>query len=113
MKTHDIDTMLDPIPTEVLESNLLLDRALKQLGLVRAWRNGNWLVIDGTKHPYKKLRDFSDEGAQTISGLSDFLETECFEQHSFDQKQDYNIVMNPFHNMTKEELAVKLDLLEA
>jgi len=112
-KSLRTSTMLDPISPEVLESSLLLDRALKQLSLFREWWHGIWLIVDNSKHPYKRLRDFTDEGAQTINSLSDFLETECFEQHSFGQKQDYNIVMNPFHSMSKEELAVKLDLLEA
>ena len=105
--------MLDPIPPEVLESNLLLDRALKHLGLFREWRGGNWLVFDNVKHPYKRLRDFTDEGDRAINSLSGFLETECFERHSFAKGQDCDVVMNPFHGMTKEELAIRLDLLEA
>lgn len=110
--------MLDPIPPDVLESNLLLDRALKHLGLVRVWRNRNWLVVDNAEFPYKWLKDFADEGARPCNSLSDFLKTECFECHrfSFSNEKNYNIVdivQNPFHNMTKEELAVKLDLLEA
>ena len=112
MKIYDIDTMLDPIQPEVLKSNLLIDHALKQLGLFREWRNGNWLVFDNAKHPYKRLRDFTDEGDRTINSLSDLLETECFECHSLKKGQDYEVVMNPFHNMTKEELAIQLDLIE-
>lgn len=109
---HAEEQMLDPIPSEVLESNLLLDRALKHLGFFRERRCGNWLVFDNAKHPYKRLRDSTDEGDRTINSLSDFLETMCFERHRFGQKQEYEMVMNPFYNMSKEELAVKLDLLE-
>ena len=114
-KSLRTSAMLDPISPEVLESNLLLDRALKHLGLVRKWRNGNWFVFDHDKYPYTRLRNFADGGVQTISSLSDFLKTECFEcyRFSFSKEKNYNIVVNPFHNMTKEELAVRLDLLEA
>lgn len=110
--------MLDPIPPEVLESNLLLDRALKQLGLKRAWQNRSWIVVDSKQRPYRRVKSAKDGfGSPTTSSLEDLLDTEWFEYYRFDlmfnDSKNYKAIANPFHNMTKEELAVRLDLLEA
>lgn len=117
--------MLDPIPPDVLESNLLLDRALKQLGLTRVWRRFNprstekaWVVVDSKQRPYQRIKSAKDGfGSPTTSSLEDLLDTEWFEYYCFDlminDSKNYKAIANPFHNMTKEELAVRLDLLEA
>ena len=116
--------MLDPIPPDVLESNRLLDRALKQLGLTRVWQRQSprsiekaWVAVDGKQRPYRRIRNAEDGfGSPTTSSLEDLLETEWFEYHRFslvNDNENYKTIVNPFHNMTKEELAVKLDLLEA
>lgn len=110
--------MLDPIPPEVLESNLLLDRALKQLGLKRAWQNRNWVAVDSKQRPYHRVKSAKDGfGSPTTSSLEDLLDTEWFEYYRFDlmfnDSKNYKAIANPFHNMSKEELAVRLDLLEA
>lgn len=108
-KSFRTNKTLDPIPPEVLKDNLLLDRALKHLGLFREWRGWNWLVFDDAKHPYKRLRNWTDVGVWAINGLSEFLETKYFECYGF--SFNYNILTNPFHNISKEELTLKLDIL--
>lgn len=123
MKTHNIDMMLDPIPTEVLESNLLLDRALKHLGLKRVWRRSHasahsgFVIIDKDNREYCRVKDFLDSlDNRTINTLDELLDTAWFEHHHFSlvsNPQNYSLIQNPFHNMTKEELVVRLDLLEA
>lgn len=116
--------MLDPIPPDVLESNLLLDRALKHLGLSRVWRRFNprstekaWVVVDSKQRPYHRIKSAEDGfGSPTTSSLEELLDTEWFEYHRFglfNDTENYKFIPNPFHNMTKEELAVRLDLLEA
>lgn len=112
-KSLRTSTMLDPISLEVLESSLLLDRALKQLSLFREWWHGIWLIVDNSKHPCRRLRDFTDIGNWTINSLSNLLETKWFVQYRYLDGKDNTIIKNPFYNMSKEELAVKLDLLEA
>jgi len=116
--------MLDPIPPDVLESNRLLDLALKQLGLTRVWQRPSprstekaWLVVDSKQRPYHRIRNAEDGfGSPSTSSLEDLLETEWFEYHRFglfNDTENYKSIVNPFHNMTKEELAIKMDLLEA
>ncbi len=117
--------MLDPIPPDVLESNILLDRALKHLGLSRVWRRKSprstekaWVVVDSKQRPYHRIKSAEDGfGSLTTSSLEDLLDTEWFEYYCFDlmfnDTENYKTIENPFHNMTKEELAVRLDLLEA
>lgn len=123
MKTHIIDTMLDPIPTEVLESNLLLDRALKHLGLKRVWRrsyvsaHSGFVILDKDNREYRRVKDALDSlDNRTLNTLDELLDTAWFEHHYFSlvsNPQNYSLVQNPFHGMTKEELAIELDLLEA
>ena len=116
--------MLKPIPPEVLESNLLLDRALKQLGLTRVFGRQSsrstmkgWLVVDSKQRPYCMVKNAEDGfGSPTTSSLEELLDTEWFEYHRFglfNDTENYKFIPNPFHKMTKEELAVRLDLLEA
>ena len=116
--------MLDPIPPEVLESNLLLDRALKYLGLSRVWRQQSlrstekgWLVVDSKQRPYRRIKNAEDGfGSLTTSSLEELLDTKWFEYHRFglfNDTENYKFIPNPFHKMTREELAIKLDLLEA
>ena len=117
--------MLEPIPPDVLESNRLLDKALKQLGLTRVWQRQSprsaekaWVVVDSKQRPYNRVRNAEDGfGSPATSTLEDLLETEWFEHYRFDlmpnDTKNYTVIMNPFHNMTKEELAIKIDLLEA
>lgn len=116
--------MLEPIPLDVLESNRLLDRALKQLGLTRVWQRPGprstekaWVVVDRKQRPYHRVKNAKDGfGSPTTSSLEDLLDTEWFEYHHFalfNDNENYKFIVNPFHNMTKEELAVRLDLLEA
>lgn len=116
--------MLEPILPDVLESNRLLDRALKQLGLTRVWQRPSprstekaWVVVDRKQRPYHRVKNAKDGfGSPTTSSLEDLLDTEWFEHHHFalfNDAENYTVIVNPFHNMTKEELAVRLDLLEA
>ena len=124
-KSLRTSTMLDPIPTEVLESNLLLDRALKHLGLRRVWRrsyvsaHSGFAIIDKDNREYRRVKDDLDSlDNWTLNTLDELLDTSWFEHYHFSlslvsNPQNYSLVQNPFHNMTKEELAVKLDLLDA
>lgn len=116
--------MLDPIPPEVLESNLLLDRALKHLGLRRVWRrsyaraHSGFVILDKDNREYRRVKNALDSlDNRTLNTLEDLLDTEWFEYYRFDlmfnDSKNYKAIANPFHNMTKEELAVRLDLLEA
>lgn len=121
MKMHDIDKMLDPIPTEVLESNLLLDRALKHLGLKRVWRRSyvsaqsGFVILDKDNREYCRVKDaLGSFDNWTINTLDELLDTAWFEHHHFalvSNPQNYSLVQNPFHHMSKEELAIQLDLL--
>lgn len=122
-KSLRTSTVLDPISPEVLESNLLLDRALKHLGLRRVWRrsyisaHSGFVVLDKDNREYRRVKDALDSFDNlTINTLDELLDTAWFEHYYFSlvsNPQNYRLVQNPFHNMTKEELAVKLDLLEA
>jgi hypothetical protein len=115
--------MLDPIPSDVLESNCLLDRALKQLGFRCVWRrsyvsaHSGFVIVDKDNREYRRVKGALDSlDNRTISTLDELLDTAWFEHHYFSlasNPQNYRLVQNPFHNMTKEELAVRLDLLEA
>ena len=122
-KSLRTNTMLDPIPPDVLESNLLLDRALKHLGLRRVWRrsyaraHSGFVILDKDNREYRRVKDALDSlDNRTLNTLDELLDTAWFEHHYFSlvsNPQNYSLVQNPFHNMTKEELAVRLNLLEA
>ena len=120
--------MLNPIPPEVLESNHLLDRALKQLGLVRSWRRrlslrskeSGWVMLDDVNRPYRGIKNAADRyGTRAINNLDEFLEIKWFEHYHFEgfnfqsDPKSSNVIQNPFYDISREELAIRLDLLEA
>ena len=120
-KSLRTSTMLDPIPPEVLESNLFLDCALKHLGLRRVWRrsyasaHSGFMILDKDNRVYCRVKDALDSFDNwTINTLDELIDTAWFEHHHFaliSNPQNYRLVQNPFHRMSKEELAIQLDLL--
>ena len=115
--------MLKPIPQEVSKKNLLLDRALKHLGLKRVWRNyvsahdhtSGFVILDKDNREYRRVKDLDSFDNRTINTLDELLDTAWFEHHRFalvSNPQNYSLVQNPFYKMSQEELAIKIDLLE-
>lgn len=106
--------------TELDKMNLL-KRALNHLGLKLKWW-GSWafrdgkagfLAVDGDDNLYMWYKESHYvDSTYKISKLEDFLSARCFEHYStFVYKSKF--IENPFFGMTPEELAIKIDLLEA
>ena len=100
---------------QLKRDQLLLDRALKHLGLHRIFRKpSEWATYDSRNREYVGVSyPSSYTSAWKIYDLTMFLNTKWLRHLKFDNNwpdgADY--IENPFYKLTREELAVKLDLL--
>ena len=102
-----------------LDKMNLLKKALNPLGLkLKLW--GSWgfrdgkagfLAVDGDDNLYMWYKESHYvDGTYKISRLEDFLSAKWFEHYSAVR---HKLIENPFFGLSPEELAIKIDLLEA
>ena len=104
-----------------LDKMNLLKKALNPLGLKLKWW-GSWgfrdgkagfLAVDGDDNLYmwyKYKESHYVDSNYKISRLEDFLSAKWFEHYSVVK---HKLIENPFFGLSPEELAIKIDLLEA
>ena len=99
-----------------LDKMNLLKRALKHLGLRLKWLESwgfqdgkaGFLAVDDRSNLYMWYKESHYVDCNyKISKLEDFLSAKWFEHYSD------KIIENPFFGLSPEELAIKVDLLEA
>lgn len=101
-----------------LDKMNLLKRALKHIGLKLKLQSGfcfrdgkaGFLAVDGDDNLYMWYKESHYvDGNYKISKLEDFLSAKWFEHFITVE----HLIENPFFGMSPEELAIKIDLLEA
>ena len=102
---------------EKREDNLL-ERACSYLGFHVEARSDGSKILDREGRVY--TRYLTDDFMNSLDGLhevEDLLKTKMFEHYHFSwndsDRSVLQIVDNPFHGMSREQLAIELDLLGA
>lgn len=95
----------------------LLERACAYLGFHVEERSNGHKIFDRENRDYKRfLTDDLVDGLDGLLEVEDLLKTKVFEHYHFswcDFYTSHQIVENSFYGMSKEQLAIELDLLGA
>lgn len=95
----------------------LLERVCSYLGFHFEKCSNGFKILDRENKEYKRF--LTDDIANVFKGLSeveDLLKTKTFEHYCFSWNDFYSglkIVENPFYRMSREHLAIELDLMGA